>query len=1091
MQTKLNKFFGGVVEGSWLVAVITIPLFFNVYSSRIFEPDKATLLRIYVLIGLAAWILKSIDEYINQESKQPVASLKVFLKTQLRKPIILAIVGLALVYLVSTILSISPSTSLWGSYQRSQGLFTILAYIILFLLVASNTRSVDQVNRILSVTILSSVPVSLYGIIQHYGLDPIPWAGNVTSRISANMGNSIFVAAYLVMIVPLTIMRIATLFVEILRKTGNDYANFFLSVLYILILWMQLTAIFFSGSRGPWIGLAVSLVALWFGLAFIWKNSSLYIAGLIVFGISMIFLIMINIKGGPLESVRTLPGIGRLGQLLDSESRTGKVRSLIWQGASQLVLPHEPLNYPDGREDQLNILRPLIGYGPESMFVAFNRFYPPELTGVEKRNAAPDRSHNEIWDSFVFTGLFGTAALLALFGTIIHYCLKKIGLITDRQGSRFFILLALASGVVVTTILVVWKGPGYFGVGLPSGMIFGVVLYMILAAHRMKQRAPKATTAFKGDWLYLGILAAILAHSVELIFGFGITATRMYFWIFTGVILAMGEVIFADQRAILATNGASETNTNQSLPSNLFGSKPIRTRDRNTGNRNTGNIKNQSTASRSKQESVLDLPWFREGILSAILLALILATLGFDYISIEGASKNFISNLTIFFSIGSSGGNQSPSIIFMTCWIIIGLVFILEIKKSWKDARGSSLALLIYLLSIFLGFLFFFWLSASLSSIVRNPSSDYAQILIQVKRYENTYLSFVLYSFLIIVGFGWFSVKNWPQKFASLPAKILSPIFIGLVIFPIILMNIRVIQADIIFKAADSYVRAGSWPNAIKLYGRSIELAPREDFYYLYLAKAYFEYAKTIPDETSRNQVLERAESDMLRAQALNPLNTDHTANLARLFSTWAELIDNPEMKTAKAEKASSYYEQALSLSPNNSRLLGEWAFTLFSQLNQTEKAYEVIKQALAIDPKYDWLHGILGELYFKLAESLPDGTQERQEYFLQALDAYQNNFNLSPVSDVVSRYRVMLSMARVLSRLGDLNQSIEAYQKALAIYPSTNDRWRILEVLSRLYLQSGDIENALRMARESLDTAPDSYQPQIEALIDEIENQP
>jgi tetratricopeptide (TPR) repeat protein len=1086
MQTKLSKFFGGVIEGSWLVAVITIPIFFNVYSSRIFEPDKASLLRIYVLIGLTAWILKSIDEYINQESKQPAASLKVYLKAQLRKPIILAVFCLGLVYLVSTILSISPSTSLWGSYQRSQGLFTFLAYLILFLLVASNTRSVDQVNRVLSVAILSSFPVSLYGIIQHYGLDPIPWAGNVTSRISANMGNSIFVAAYLVMIVPLTIMRIATLFMDILRKTGNYYVNFSLSVLYILILCMQLTAIFFSGSRGPWIGLAVSLVAVWFGLAFIWRKTSLYIAGLVIFGISIIFLVTINVKGGPLESMRTLPGIGRLGQLLDSESRTGKVRSLIWQGASQLVLPHEPLNYPDGSEDRLNILRPLIGYGPESMFVAFNRFYPPELTGVEKRNAAPDRSHNEIWDSLVFTGLFGTAALLTLFGTIIFYCLRKIGLIIDRQGTRLFILITLAAGVVVTAILVIWKGPGYFGVGLPSGLVLGVVLYMIFAAHRMKPPDPKATTEFKGEWLFLGILAAILAHTVELIFGFGITATRMYFWIFTGVILAMGEVIFAAQKTNSGINGATETNTNLPLSGNNSGGRPFRTRGRNSGSR-----KNQALGFRSKQESVLGLPWFREGILSAILLALILATLGFDYISIEGASKSFLSNLTIFFSIGSSGVNQSPSIIFMTCWIIIGLVFILEIKKTWKDARGTSLALLIYLLSIFLGLLFFFWLSASLSSIVRNPSSDYEQILIQVKRYENTYLSFVLYSFLIIVGFGWFSVMNWPTKFASLPVKILSPIFIGLVIFPIILMNIRVIQADIIFKAADSYVRAGSWPNAIKLYGRSIELAPREDFYYLYLAKAYFEYAKTLPDETSRNQVLERAEADMLRAQALNPLNTDHTANLARLFSTWSELIDNPEMQTAKAEKASSYYEQALSLSPNNSRLMGEWAFILFSQLDQSEKAYDVLKHALSIDPKYDWLHGILGELYFKLAESLPDGTQERQEYFLQALDAYQNNFNLSPVSDVVSRYRVMLSIARVLSRLGDLSQSIEAYQKALAIYPSTNDRWRILEVLSRLYLQSGDIENALLTARQSLELAPDSYQPQIEALINEIENQP
>ncbi|MEZ4646278.1 MAG: hypothetical protein R3E31_26740 [Chloroflexota bacterium] len=49
----------------------------------------------------------------------------------------------------------------------------------------------------------------------------------------------------------------------------------------------------------------------------------------------------------------------------------------------------------------LTSLRPLIGYGPESMYVAYNRFYPPELATVEARNASPDRSHNETFDALV------------------------------------------------------------------------------------------------------------------------------------------------------------------------------------------------------------------------------------------------------------------------------------------------------------------------------------------------------------------------------------------------------------------------------------------------------------------------------------------------------------------------------------------------------------------------------------------------------------------------------------------------------------------------------------------------------------------
>ena len=36
-----------------------------------------------------------------------------------------------------------------------------------------------------------------------------------------------------------------------------------------------------------------------------------------------------------------------------------------------------------------------------------NRFYPPDLAHVEARNASPDRSHNETFDSLAITGLLG------------------------------------------------------------------------------------------------------------------------------------------------------------------------------------------------------------------------------------------------------------------------------------------------------------------------------------------------------------------------------------------------------------------------------------------------------------------------------------------------------------------------------------------------------------------------------------------------------------------------------------------------------------------------------------------------------------
>ena len=49
-STKLSAFCDKVLEIGWLLSLIITPLFFNVYSSRVFEPDKLTTLRSVALI---------------------------------------------------------------------------------------------------------------------------------------------------------------------------------------------------------------------------------------------------------------------------------------------------------------------------------------------------------------------------------------------------------------------------------------------------------------------------------------------------------------------------------------------------------------------------------------------------------------------------------------------------------------------------------------------------------------------------------------------------------------------------------------------------------------------------------------------------------------------------------------------------------------------------------------------------------------------------------------------------------------------------------------------------------------------------------
>ncbi len=246
---------------------------------------------------------------------------------------------------------------------------------------------------------------------------------------------------------------------------------------------------------------------------------------------------------GPLESLRNNPAFSRLGDLLNAESRTGRVRTLIWQGASELVQPHAPLEFPDGRVDSFNFLRPLIGYGPESMYVAYNRFYPPELTRVEKRNASPDRSHNETWDSLVITGVLGLAIYLTLFGSLLYYGLKWLGLVQNTRQRNLYLVLYLLGGVASTLIFVLWQGLPFLGVALPFGLVLGVILYMIIVSVFGHVQGSNSEEEKLRAYLLLGLLAAVIAHFIEINFGIAIASTRTYFWVYAALIMLVGYIL--------------------------------------------------------------------------------------------------------------------------------------------------------------------------------------------------------------------------------------------------------------------------------------------------------------------------------------------------------------------------------------------------------------------------------------------------------------------------------------------------------------------------------------------------------------------
>jgi tetratricopeptide (TPR) repeat protein len=264
------------------------------------------------------------------------------------------------------------------------------------------------------------------------------------------------------------------------------------------------------------------------------------------------------------------------------------------------------------------------------------------------------------------------------------------------------------------------------------------------------------------------------------------------------------------------------------------------------------------------------------------------------------------------------------------------------------------------------------------------------------------------------------------------------------------------------------------------------------NIYYLFLGRAYLEYAKTLSEPSEREQLIQKAAEDLRSAQGINPLNTDHTANLARLYSLWSAFSSDPQQREEHAQISSDYFSHAVILSPNNARIWDEWALHFLSVQNHPEDAYPLLQKSLELDPTYDWTYGLLGDYFTQKFENLAESSAEEGSHALnQALENYQKAIELSQSTSNLLKSNYYISIGGIYSRLGQLDETIISYEQAFQLAPQRVDGWQILEMLARLYAQRGDLDTAQEYIQMALERAPDDQKARLEEFLRQITIQP
>jgi tetratricopeptide (TPR) repeat protein len=1166
--SKLSMWCDRFIEAGWLAALIVAPLFFNIYSSRVFEPDKLTTVRSIALVMAIAWLVKWVEERRNPNRENRITW---------RTPLVLPTLLLVTIYMISTALSVAPRTSLLGSYQRLQGTYTTFSYIVIFMMIIQGMRTRVQLDRLINLIIINSLPIAIYGLIQRANVDPLPWGGDVTQRVAGNMGNAIFIAAYLVMTFFLTVGKIAEAFGSVLTTNEARISDIVRAAGYILITLLNAyVVLILAGSRGPQLGWLAGVFFIVLLLIQLIRRRKIRLGltlGYLGLGVAaLVFLFMLNFNRSSLfDKLREFSLFSKLSSVIQTDSGTNAVRVLIWEGDVKLVLPHQPLQFPDGRTDVFNAIRILVGYGPESMYVAYNPFYPTDLAHFEARNASPDRSHNETWDSLVITGFIGFLAYMFLFGSFFYFGLKWIGLVSSRFEKVLFPVLWVLGGIAGAIGGILLQGPELFGVGVAVGVAVGITTYLVVSvlinSFSKRETTVNVNISLRDQVLLIALLSAVMAHFIEIHTGIAIASTRTLFWAYAAMLVIVGLGYVRDVKPVesivepvVATAAAVAIKARVASASTTKGAVAGATRrTRRQMQANTSGYTHRRSSTSS-----FPLPvWFSTVVVSGLFLGLILGVLAFDFIN--NSDRNTVSGQVFINAFTVVRGQPALGVLGMLLltWVLGAIVLIADAHRRGtlqipeKDNFRILLAAttLVLVVSALVCVTYGTFIAGRLVDFVSARTNSVDNILSIAEQLA----AFPAYLYVLIAIIAVIAAFLLRGEEPLVPTKVMSAsglatmcVFL-LTVWTISTSNLQPIAADIVYKQAAPWDQQGGavlqqgtnvqgWDVAIEHYRRAIQLAPNEDFYYLWLGRALLEKAKatqdtqtlkswpedspftkviddgssnwnrkpnTLPSSAmSRDDLLTAAKIILTEARVINPLNTDHSANLARMWRQSGDIATDSTVKTARYEKSSQEYSIATTLSPNNAVLWNEWGSLYLYSFNDFDKATEKLNKSLILDNKFDQTYLLRGELVMQQANKLDQQRQQANQVLVTVpvTDTAKHNEAQASKDASDEAYKSKLREAKIEfsaaistnpaagqaynvltyidQQLGDYASAISTTMTSIAKSPTD---WNGYKNLALLYRDNNQLDLAKSALQKAIELAPADQKAALQGLLDQL----
>ncbi len=307
-----------------------------------------------------------------------------------------------LVIFIADLLGENSFKSIWSNYERMEG-FVLIAHLALYYIVASSVLKTEVLwNRFWNTSIISSVVMSLFAVMQLMGKSAINQGG---VRVDGTLGNSSYFAIFLVF----NIFLCLYMFFRPLQASWKKWVYGLAGVLQIYIL-------YFTATRGAILGFIGGLALAGLLIAFKEKENAKYKK--YAYGLLIALTVFIGgfILAKDTSFVKNSPVLSRFSSLSIAELET-QGRYFVWPMAMKGVLE-----------------RPLLGWGQENFSFVFNKYYDPRMFGQEQWF---DRTHNVFLDWMIAGGLLGFLAYTSMFVALLYMIWRKHNYLNIAEKSIF------------------------------------------------------------------------------------------------------------------------------------------------------------------------------------------------------------------------------------------------------------------------------------------------------------------------------------------------------------------------------------------------------------------------------------------------------------------------------------------------------------------------------------------------------------------------------------------------------------------------------------------------------------------------------